>query len=186
MGTLSGFIRTLTWLLGCAAGASLPLQAESSLLQNSPFLPTGQLAGTTQEAAPLELRSIIKDGGRYEFSLYDSAKKRSTWVTLQEPGHDFLVKAFDPANDAVTVEHRSRTYTLTLRDAKIIPLAGFSDPALSAASSSGGGTAESEALSYQSNRRLLPNNPAIARRIELQREALAALAARSSPEDPPN
>jgi hypothetical protein len=43
---------------------------------------------------------------------------------LKEPGHDFLVKAYDPANGLVTVEQRSRTYTLALKEAKTAPLGG--------------------------------------------------------------
>jgi hypothetical protein len=98
-------------------------QAESNLIENSPFLPIGQVAGTVRENPPLELRSIVKEGGQYEFSLYDPARKQSTWVGLKETGHDFLVKAFDSATEAVTVEQRNRTYTLALKEAAIIPLA---------------------------------------------------------------
>jgi hypothetical protein len=101
---------------------SLSAQAGTALLENSPFLPPGAVAAIAQQAAPLELRSIVKSDGQYEFSLYDSARKQSIWVHLKEPGHDFLVKAYDPANSIVTVEHRSRTYTLTLKEAKITPL----------------------------------------------------------------
>jgi hypothetical protein len=105
-------------LLGMVA-LGLPAPAASNLLENSPFLPPNNSPGAAQQAAPLELRSILKAGGVYEFSLYDTAKKQSTWVGLNESGHDFLVKAFDPANDTVTVEQRSRTYKLTLKEAKI-------------------------------------------------------------------
>jgi len=114
-----------------------------------------------QETAPLELRSILRTGREYEFSLYDPSRKQSTWVGLNEPGHDFLVRDFDPAHDAVTVERRGRVYRLALKQATITPLAGT---AVAAAA----GTTPTQA-----GRRLLPNNPAILRRIELQREALA-------------
>jgi hypothetical protein len=58
------------------AAMALPAPAASNLLENSPFLPpnsSGAAAG--REAAPLELRSIIKADGDYEFSLYDTAKR---------------------------------------------------------------------------------------------------------------
>ncbi len=100
-------------------------RADSNLLENSPFLPTSQAAAAAQQPAPLELRSIVKEGGQYEFSLYDSAKKRSTWIRLNEPGNDFLVKAFDPANNAITVEQHSLTYTLTLKEARIALSANY-------------------------------------------------------------
>ncbi|MGA2444448.1 MAG: hypothetical protein ABSG50_03335 [Opitutaceae bacterium] len=99
------------------------VQADSNLLENSPFLPPNVSAtGAAQEAAPLELRSVLKAGGDYEFSLYDTVKKQSTWARLNEPGYDFVVKAFDPEKDAVTVELRNRTYKLTLKEAKITQL----------------------------------------------------------------
>jgi len=55
----------LSWigpLLGVAI-AALPLQATSNLLENSPFLPGNVAAGAAQNSAPLELRSILKQGG---------------------------------------------------------------------------------------------------------------------------
>lgn len=109
-------------LLAIAAGA-LPIRAGSTLLENSPFLPPNTSAGAAQEASPLELRSILRAGGDFEFSLYDPAKKLSTWARLNEPGHDFIVKAYDPQKEMVTVERRSRTYKLALKEAKILPLA---------------------------------------------------------------
>ncbi|HUJ42016.1 MAG TPA: hypothetical protein VLW52_00290 [Opitutaceae bacterium] len=98
---------------------ALPAPAGSNLLDNSPFLPPSSAPGAAQEAMPLELRSILKAGAAYEFSLYDTAKKQSTWVGLNEAGHDFVIKAFDPANETVTVEQRNRTYKLALKEAKI-------------------------------------------------------------------
>jgi hypothetical protein len=101
----------------------LPVQAGSNLLENSPFLPPNvSAAGAAQDAAPLELRSVLKAGGEYEFSLYNPAKKQSTWARLNEPGYDFVVKAYDPEKDTVTVELRNRTFKLTLKEAKITQL----------------------------------------------------------------
>jgi hypothetical protein len=112
----------------------LPVQAGSNLLENSPFLPPNISAGAAQEAAPLELRSVLKAGGEYEFSLYDPVKKQSTWARLNEPGHDFVVKAYDPAKDTVTVELRNRTFKLTLKEAKITQLSPVpSQPSATAA-----------------------------------------------------
>ena len=111
----------LSWigpLLGVAI-AALPLQATSNLLENSPFLPGNVAAGAAQNSAPLELRSILKQGGEYEFSLYDTAKKQSTWARLNESGHDFTVKAFDSDKEIVTVEQKNRTYLLALKESKI-------------------------------------------------------------------
>jgi hypothetical protein len=107
----------------------LPVQAGSNLLENSPFLPPNvSAAGAAQDAAPLELRSVLKAGGEYEFSLYNPAKKQSTWARLNEPGYDFVVKAYDPEKDTVTVELRNRTFKLTLKEAKITQLSTAPGP----------------------------------------------------------
>ncbi len=104
-------------------------RADSNLLENSPFLPPNSAAGGAQEAAPLELRSILKSGGAYQFSLYDTARRQSTWVGLNEAGHDFVVKAFDAAHDTITVDQRGRSFKLTLKESRIallntVPVAG--------------------------------------------------------------
>jgi hypothetical protein len=139
------------------------VQAGSNLLENSPFLPAGQLAGAAQETAPLELRSIVKDGGGYEFSLYDPARRQSIWVGLKEPGHEFLVKAFDPATDAITVEQRNRTYTLTLKEARITPL--MATPG--APTAVNGSVAQLEpAIQAGQNNELTPQEEQILRRRE--------------------
>jgi hypothetical protein len=105
-----------------------PLAADSSLLENSPFLPPNVSGAAGAGSAPLELRSVVREGGEYEFSLYDTAKRQSTWVKLNEPGHDFVVKAYDPANESVTVEQQNRTYKLALKEVKIVPLAVVAVP----------------------------------------------------------
>jgi hypothetical protein len=109
-------------LLG-ATVVALPLRAASNLIENSPFLPASGVAGAAQQSAPLELRSILKEGDGYEFSLFDAAKKQSTWVGLNETGHDFTVKAFDPVKEMVTVEQKGRTYQLALKESKIALMA---------------------------------------------------------------
>lgn len=115
-------IRSLLLPLLAVAAAALPVRAGSTLLENSPFLPPSTSGGAAQESSPLELRSILRSGGEFQFSLYDPAKKLSTWARLNEPGHDFVVKAFDPEKEIVTVERQSRTYKLALKEAKIVPL----------------------------------------------------------------
>jgi len=98
------------------------LHAGSNLLERSPFLPPDAALHAAAEATPLELRGIFQVGRECQFSLYDPARKQSTWVGLNEPGHEFLVKAFDPTHDTVTVEQRGRTFKLALKEARITPL----------------------------------------------------------------
>jgi len=107
-----------------AAVMALPLRATSNLLENSPFLPGNvAAAGPGQGSAPLELRSILREGDEYEFSLYDAAKKQSTWAHVNEAGHDFTVKAYDPDKQVVTIEQKNQIYKLTLKESKIALLA---------------------------------------------------------------
>lgn len=113
--------RRIAPLLSVAVVA-LPVTAASNLLENSPFLPPNASGGAVRETAPLELRSIIRTGGDYEFSLYDTAKRQSTWAKLNESGHDFVIKAYDADQETVTVEQQNRTYKLTLKEARIVPL----------------------------------------------------------------
>ena len=164
---------------------ALPVQGGSNLLENSPFSPPN-VAGAVAEAAPLELRSILAAGGDYQFSLYEAAKKRSTWVSLNEAGHDFQIKAFDAATNTVTVEQQNRTYKLTLKEAKIIPLitapgpapAGGAGPAPVASGPAGpvpvaiqGPAGAAPALTPEQLRNL---EASINRRRELRRQATAA------------
>jgi hypothetical protein len=119
---LVAFIRCRIVPLLSAAAIALPVCAASNLLENSPFLPPNSSGAAAREAAPLELRSVIRAGGDYEFSLYDTAKRQSTWARLNESGHDFVIKAYDADHETVTVEQQNRTYKLTLKEARIVPL----------------------------------------------------------------
>jgi hypothetical protein len=132
------FPRLILLLAGLAVLAC-PGRAGSNLLDNSPFLPPNSLTGGATEAAPLELRSILKAGGSYQFSLFDTSNRQSVWVGLNEAGHDFVVKGFDAGNNAITVEQRGRTYKLTLKEAKIALLATVPTAAPGAAPGAPGG-----------------------------------------------
>lgn len=121
---LSSILRPCAlWLT--LAGASVgmgqvgPLE---SLVANSPFAPkTGATAAAPTDAA-LEFRGVFTDQGELFFSIYDAAKKGSTWVALNESGHPFTVRSYDADAQSVTAEHRGRTLTLALRKA---PNTGF-------------------------------------------------------------
>ncbi|HTT56459.1 MAG TPA: hypothetical protein VMF63_05080 [Opitutaceae bacterium] len=122
---MNRLIHPRRWLAPLLTAAALagPLSAAAGLLDSSPFLPPNAPAGAAaKDAAPLELRSILKTGDEYEFSLYDTARKQSTWTKLNETGHDFVVKAFDPDRETVTVEQQNRTYKLALKEVRIVPL----------------------------------------------------------------
>jgi hypothetical protein len=59
------------------------------------------------------------DGPR--FCIFDTVRKTSTWVGLNEKGYDFIVKAQDARadSDAITVFTQGRTLHLALRSAKV-------------------------------------------------------------------
>ncbi len=121
-------MRSLLISLVAVVIAAPGLRAESNLLEDSPFLPPNVSGAAAEGAEPLELRSIFRVGGVYQFSLFDKAKKESTWVTLNESGHSFVVKAYDPATETVTVEQQNRTYRLALKEARIVPMAVVAGP----------------------------------------------------------
>ena len=79
--------------------------------------------------------------GGASYCIYDVAKKRDFWVSVNEAGHDFIVKSGDSDGEGVLVSYQGRSMKLTLRTAKVassgsasavstMPVAGTS-PAIS-------------------------------------------------------
>lgn len=100
-------------------GLALPARAQST----SPFLPPAAVNAPTVATAAdtaLELRGIMAAGDQQMFSIYDAAKKMSSWTRLNDTSRDFVVRTFDAARDTVTVDYQGRTLTLTLHTAKVI------------------------------------------------------------------
>jgi len=102
-------------------GVALAARAQTTLVAASPFLPPGGSAVTSAaENTPLELRGILLDAGGYRFSIYDPVKHNGQWVRLDEPGHEFVVKAHDVAHDTITLNFQGRVMTLPLHTAKVV------------------------------------------------------------------
>jgi hypothetical protein len=99
------------------AGATL----RADLVATSPFLPANAAAAGAANgpAGPIELRGISSTSDGAAFCIYDTAKKKDTWVGLNETGYDFVVKSSDPASDSVSVQYQGRIMKLTLRTAKV-------------------------------------------------------------------
>lgn len=116
----------LSLMLGMAAHAA------DGLAGDSPFKPPASASAATTPTpdAPIELRGIMAEDDHYMFSIYDTAKKSSTWARLNEPGRNFVIKTHDEARDLVTVEQNGRLLTLTLKAAKVVsgPSAGSMMP----------------------------------------------------------
>ena len=102
-------------MLGWAAAG------RAQLAPASPFLPPDAKPGAGAAAAsgPIELRGIMSTRDGPSFCLYDTVKKSSTWVGLNEQGHDVVVKSYDAGSDAVSVVAQGRTMQVTLHTAKI-------------------------------------------------------------------
>ena len=93
----------------------------ADLAQSSPFLPLSLTAagGPAGPAGPVELRGIMSNSDGTAYCIYDTAKKTSAWVKLNEAGNDFVVRSADPAGDSVTVDFRGQSLKLVLRTAKV-------------------------------------------------------------------
>jgi hypothetical protein len=120
-------------VLAASAGLVLacgPLRADLAL--SSPFLPANAAAAgaASGPVGPIELRGVMSTPGGPAYCIYDTAKKKSVWVGLNETGHDFLVKSADSAADSVSVQYQGRSLTLTMRTAKVASAGPATIPAV--------------------------------------------------------
>ncbi|HEY8933057.1 MAG TPA: hypothetical protein VIM44_07085 [Rariglobus sp.] len=103
-----------------ASGASAAV-ALDGLTTDSPFVPK-QAEGTAPvatEAATVEFRGLISTKEGILFGLYDRTRNTGSWVRQNDAGADFKVRAYDAANDMVTVEYQGQKLTLPLSTSKI-------------------------------------------------------------------
>ena len=115
---------------------ALAVPVKAQLSATSPFLP----AGTSAVGGPnggmaggaIELRGEMSTPQGMQFCIYDTTKKLSTWVGLNEKGNEFVVKSQDPAHDAISVVYQGRTMNLELRTAKVASSGIASAPTLNA------------------------------------------------------
>lgn len=109
------------------AETSRPLWAAADVAAESPFLPPGNgaAAAAVTDGAPIELRGIMTMPDGLHFSIFDPAKKSSTWVRLNERGAPYLVRTYGIVDgaDQVKVEYQGSTLTLGLKAAKIVAMA---------------------------------------------------------------
>ena len=117
------------WVL-LAAIAAGSAAARADLAQTSPFLPANTADTSSQggPGGPVELRGVMSTSEGTEYCIYDAVKKSSAWVSLNETGNGFVVKAADPSGDSVTVEYQGRTLKLALRTAKVASAGPGSGP----------------------------------------------------------
>ncbi|HMD61612.1 MAG TPA: hypothetical protein VKG78_09280 [Opitutaceae bacterium] len=172
-------VLSATVALACA----VPLRAD--LAQASPFLPPPGSAAPGAQAGPsgpVELRGIMSTPAGAAYCIYDTAKKTSAWVGLNEAGNDFVVKAADPDSDSVTVDFQGRSLRLVLRTAKVASAGAGGSGVAPAASPSSPVVLNPSAADEQ--RRLDAVSQEVRRR-RLEREK-AAQAARDTGQAPVN
>ena len=95
----------------------------AQLASVSPFLPAqGAGAATPTAGAPLEFRGSMEDHDGIKLRIVDPARKTGWWVRVNErnPDADFTVKQYDPDHDTVVTEQQGRTFTLALRESKVV------------------------------------------------------------------
>jgi len=121
MGTRHPFL-TFRMLLSASAALGCAALVRADLAPSSPFLPANSTAAGGAQAGPagpVELRGIMSTAQGVAYCIYDTAKKTSAWVGLNEAGNDFVVKSADPSNDSVLVDFQGRSLRLVLRTAKV-------------------------------------------------------------------
>jgi hypothetical protein len=117
-------LRTACRIAGLGLVLGLPARAATPLASSSPFLPAGSAGTAATENTPLELRGILVDDGGYRFSVFDPVRHTGTWVRLNEPGYDFVIRTHDEARDTITLSYQGRILTLPLHTAKVVAAAG--------------------------------------------------------------
>jgi hypothetical protein len=120
-----------SWAILLAAAALGPAGVlRADLAPTSPFLPPNSTAAGAQAgpSGPVELRGIMSTSGGVAYCIYDTAKKSSAWVGLNEGGYDFVVKSAEAASDTVTVDFQGRSLKLVLRTAKVTSAAPVGGP----------------------------------------------------------
>jgi hypothetical protein len=111
---------------GVCFGLALGLPVFGQLADTSPFLAPGAAdsAAAAAGGGTLELRGIMSTSDGLRFCIYEPAKKSSSWVGVNEGGHDYLIKGADSAHDTVTLQADGRTFTVALHQAKIAAMGG--------------------------------------------------------------
>ena len=102
-------------MLTAHAGALAQLPAKS------PFVaPAISVNATAPAETQLRLLGILTVGQRTLFRLHDPARNFGVWLAVGERTGEFMVKAYDPVADTITVEYQGRSHTLTLRTGKVL------------------------------------------------------------------
>jgi hypothetical protein len=103
------------------AAMGLPGALRGDLAPASPFLPpnTAAAGAAAGPSSPIELRGLMPTPNGLAFCIFDTAKKKSVWIGMNETGHDFVVRSANPESDSISVDYQGKSMKLTLKTAKV-------------------------------------------------------------------
>jgi hypothetical protein len=108
-----------TCFLCASLGIGLLATAQAAISTDSPFMPkNGQVMAAPTENTPIELRGVMSAPDGMYFAIYEPATQKGNWVKLGEADAAYVVRSYDEANSAVSVEYQGRLQTLTLKEAR--------------------------------------------------------------------
>lgn len=87
-------------------GAQGGVLVGASLEENSPFIPfdyVGSQAPIATQKGGIEFRGVLDYGDELRFSFYNPSSQKSVWVKLNDRRAPYLVDAYDPVKQIVTV-----------------------------------------------------------------------------------
>lgn len=125
MGNIMGMRRKTpaVWaVVSASAAMGLAAALRADLAPASPFMPPNSgaaAAGAAGAAGPIELRGLMPTADGVAYCIYDTAKKKSVWVGLNETGHDFVVRSSEAGSDSVKVDYQGKSLRLTLKAPKV-------------------------------------------------------------------
>jgi hypothetical protein len=167
--------------MALAAPAGATSESLEKLTANSPFAPV-QGGNATGETASLEFRGVFTDQGELFFSLFDPVAKTSVWVGLNEPGHAFAVRSYDPNALTINADHKGRSLTLALKKGPIVATA--SDLTLPGMGPTSPGSPAVNPVASSDDARRLANIAAEIRRRRAMRQQVASPTNAAPPPSP--
>lgn len=124
--------------------AATAMQAESNLVQNSPFLPEGwgeekepppkpievpPQPPVSQLAREIEFRGVFQIGnGKPKFNLFDKKNQKGFWLALDEANDRFKVTRYNKASGSITLTSAGRSEEISMAKPDGAPLPIQSTP----------------------------------------------------------
>jgi hypothetical protein len=112
-----GLARLLQLPFVAALGIAAPLSAETALVSNSPFSPTGtaDVAGAAASNEAYELAGTSIQGSSVSVCIYEKLAKRSQWIPVGGDMDGVHVVSYNAASDKVVVTVSGARKELSMR-----------------------------------------------------------------------